>query len=257
MAKKIVEAKPKILVVDADEVARMLILKVLKHGGYDVTVVLDGKQALDTLAENPFDLMILDLEWLNIEWTELVRQSLALRKKISVIILTATGSLESAIQAIRFHISDYMLKPVVPREILDSVRNSLKDQAIVEIPSTSTAGKAKVRKGKKPIRVEIEQGLFYDRERRQVKLGTAIVSLTKTENKIFACLVDMPDRVVETSEIIDSALGYTVRDEDAGKMLRPVICRLKKKLVRLGLPKEKIQNVRGSGYLLERTVRQN
>ncbi len=256
MAKKIVIVKKRVLVADGDEGARMLIQKVLKHGGYDVMAVSDGKLAIEALAERKYDLMILDLELLHIKWVELVRRALALRKKISVIILTNIGSLDSAIQAIRFHVSDYMVKPVVPRELLDSVRNALKDQESIEIPHISPRSGARIKKLATLIKVEIEPGLWFDRERRWVYNSNGSVSLTNTENKIFACLVDLPERVVAPTEIIDIALGYTVKKEDAAKMLRPVMCRLKKKLVQLGLPKNKIQNVRGNGYVLERKLQQ-
>ncbi len=252
MVKKDANVKKKILVADGDEVARMLMVKVLKHGGYEVTALADGKQAIAFLKENNYDLMILDLEQLNMEWDEVVRQAIELRKKISVIILTANGTLDSAIQAIRFHISDYMLKPVVPRDILDSVRNALKDAESVEIPLIPVRKLTPASRSRKPIKVEIEDGLFYNRERRKVFNQIDSISLTNTENKIFGCLVDIPDRVISPSEILYVALGYTLRNEDAARMLRPVMCRVRKKLGQLNFPKNKIQNVRGNGYLFER-----
>ncbi len=129
----------------------------------------------------------------------------------------------------------------------------MKDQESVEIPHIPPRSGAHSKKIAAPIKVEIEPGLWFDRERRWVYNPKENISLTNTENKIFACLVDLPERVATPTEIIDIALGYTVKKEDAAKMLRPVMCRLKKKLLRLGLPKNKIQNVRGNGYILERS----
>jgi DNA-binding response OmpR family regulator len=251
MSRKVISLKKRILVADGDEVARMLIEKVLKHGGYEISAVSDGLQAIEALAQKKYDLLIFDKEYLKMDWPELVRKALVMRKKISVIILTANGTLDSAIQAIRFHVSDYLLKPIVPRDILDSVRNALRDQESIEIPQIPFKQRTSS-KLKKPVTVEIDEGLFFDRERRRVYNQSATIMLTNTENKIFASLVDLNEQVTQPDEIVALALGYSVNNDDAAKMLRPVMCRVRNKLVRLGLPRTKIQNVRGSGYLLER-----
>ena len=99
----------KIMVVDDDQVARLLLVKVLDLGGYETIAVDSGAKALEEFTKCPYDLLILDLEMPGMKGMELLEKLLAVYPDLRVIILTAYGTMDSAIQALRYKVNDYLL----------------------------------------------------------------------------------------------------------------------------------------------------
>ena len=108
----------KILVVDDEEIIRDSLSYVLEKEGYEVEKAENGKVAYDKMVENHFDLVITDIEMPVMKGTELLEKIKTLSSQTSVIIITAFGSLETAITALRNGASDYILKPVEFDELL-------------------------------------------------------------------------------------------------------------------------------------------
>ncbi|MFZ2322740.1 MAG: sigma-54 dependent transcriptional regulator [Ignavibacteriaceae bacterium] len=108
----------KILVVDDEEIIRDSLSYVLEKEGYEVAKAENGKVAYDKMVENHFDLVITDIEMPVMKGTELLEKIKTLSSQTSVIIITAFGSLETAITALRNGASDYILKPVEFDELL-------------------------------------------------------------------------------------------------------------------------------------------
>ena len=108
----------KILVVDDEEIIRDSLSYVLEKEGYEVQRAENGKVAYDKMLENNFDLVITDIEMPVMKGTELLEKIKTLSAQTSVIIITAFGSLDTAITALRNGASDYILKPVEFDELL-------------------------------------------------------------------------------------------------------------------------------------------
>lgn len=108
----------KILVVDDEEIIRDSIYYVLEKEGYIVEKAENGKAAYDFIVNNHFDLVITDIEMPVMKGTELLEKIKTLDVQTSVIIITAFGSLDTAISALRNGASDYILKPVEFDELL-------------------------------------------------------------------------------------------------------------------------------------------
>lgn len=108
----------KILVVDDEEIIRDSLYYVLEKEGYEVEKAENGKVAYDKMLENNFDLVITDIEMPVMKGTELLEKIKTLSAQTSVIIITAFGSLDTAITALRNGASDYILKPVEFDELL-------------------------------------------------------------------------------------------------------------------------------------------
>jgi DNA-binding response OmpR family regulator len=237
----------RILVVDDDQVARLLLSKVLDMGGYETVVVDSGIKALEEFSKRFYDLMILDLEMPGMKGMELLEKLQTVHPDLRVIILTAYGSMDSAIQALRYKVDDYMLKPASPRDILKSVQRVLSQKPIemTEIPQEHTAfiPKVKVIQPTKSTQIDFDKGTIND--------SLNVINLTRTETKILAYLVENQNRVVSHSDLIEVAQGYHLETNEAAKILRPVICRLKQKLAQIENGEKWIQNVRGVGYLFE------
>jgi two-component system response regulator PilR (NtrC family) len=108
----------KILVVDDEEIIRDSLYYILEKEGYDVDKAENGKIAYEKMIANHFDLVITDIEMPLMRGTELLEKIKTLNVQTSVIVITAFGSLETAISALRNGASDYILKPVEFDELL-------------------------------------------------------------------------------------------------------------------------------------------
>ncbi len=111
-----------ILVVDDEKIIRESISYILKKEGYEVEEAENGKVAYNILRERSFDLVITDLEMPEMKGTELLEQIRKINVQTSTIVITAYGSLETAISALRNGASDYILKPVEFDELLIKVK---------------------------------------------------------------------------------------------------------------------------------------
>lgn len=112
----------KILVVDDEEIIRESLSLVLKKEGYAVDEAENGKAAYDKIIENPFDIVITDLEMPGMKGIQLVEEIQKLNIQTSIIIITAYGSLDTAIAALRNGASDYILKPIEFDELLIKIK---------------------------------------------------------------------------------------------------------------------------------------
>ena len=236
----------RIMVVDDDQVTRLLLAKVLDMGGYETFAVDSGTRALEEIAKRSCDLMILDLEMPGMKGMELLEKLLSVYPDLRVIILTAHGSMDTAIQAIRYKVDDYLLKPTSPSDILKSVQKVLSQKPIMSIPQPEekiSVPKLKFIQPTKFTKIDFEKGTINDLAHQ--------VNLTRTETRILECLVENQNRVVSHSDLIEVAQGYQLDTVEAAKILRPVVCRLKQKMSKIEGGQQWIQNVRGVGYLFE------
>ena len=112
----------KILVVDDEEIIRDSISYILDSEGYEVDKAENGKIAYEKIKEKHFDLVITDIEMPAMKGTELLEKIKTLDPQTAVIIITAFGSLDTAITALRNGASDYILKPVEFDELLIKVK---------------------------------------------------------------------------------------------------------------------------------------
>ena len=103
----------KILLVEDDEHIRNLLTIRLRHGGYAVAVAADGQQALDSIARQPFDLVLLDIMMPGIDGLEtlrIIRQTHA-PTDLPVIMSTALDHSEHVVKALKLGANDYIAKP--------------------------------------------------------------------------------------------------------------------------------------------------
>lgn len=112
----------KVLVVDDEEIIRDSISYILESEGYEVDKAENGKVAYEKIKEKHFDLVITDIEMPAMKGTELLEKIKTLDPQTAVIIITAFGSLDTAITALRNGASDYILKPVEFDELLIKVK---------------------------------------------------------------------------------------------------------------------------------------
>ncbi len=115
----------RILVVDDEQIIRESISFLLRKEGFAVEEAANGKEAYGKVAAEPFDIVVTDLEMPVMKGIELLNKISEVSPQTLVIIITAYGSLETAITALRKGAIDYILKPVEFDELLVKVRRLL------------------------------------------------------------------------------------------------------------------------------------
>lgn len=107
-----------ILVVDDDRRMRQLIEEILTDGGFSVTSSGDGRDALLILKEKPYELVITDLKMPYVDGMDILAYAKQVNPDALVIMITAHGTIESAIEAIKKGAYDYIQKPFDPDRLL-------------------------------------------------------------------------------------------------------------------------------------------
>jgi two-component system, NtrC family, response regulator PilR len=122
----------KILLLDDEQHTRRVIELHLGKHGHQVRAGKDGREGLDLLAREPFDLIITDLRMPRISGMELLKEIREQGLQIPVIVLTAFTSIESAVEAMKLGAADYIGKPPQLDEIIIKVDNLLARQSLLQ-----------------------------------------------------------------------------------------------------------------------------
>ena len=112
-----------ILVVDDEPIARQSLSDILRLEGYNVTAVANGELAVEHVRSYSVDLILLDLKMPGMNGLDVVQVVNQISPDTEIILLTAYGSMESAVEALRQRVHDYLLKPASPMQILESVKH--------------------------------------------------------------------------------------------------------------------------------------
>jgi len=107
----------RILVVDDELVIRESLAGWLRRDGYHISTAESGEDAMDRLKQESFDILLLDIQLGGISGMEVLSHVKEEYSDIDVIMITAFGSIPSAVQAMKSHAFDYILKPFDPDEL--------------------------------------------------------------------------------------------------------------------------------------------
>ncbi len=116
----------KILVAEDDEIVRDVIVKFLADVGYPVFAVDDGLAAIKLLRLEDIKLILTDLRMPGADGMEVLRTAIQMDPRIAVVLLTAYGTLDTALEAMKEGAYDYIVKPFVMQQLLLIVRNAFK-----------------------------------------------------------------------------------------------------------------------------------
>ncbi len=118
-------ARKSILVVDDEKNQREILETILSGEGYDVTTASSGEAAMKFVADRHFDLVLTDLKMTGMSGLDLLKELTDFDKSIIVILLTAHGSVDSAVDAMRLGAFEYLQKPYDSEKLLDTVSRAL------------------------------------------------------------------------------------------------------------------------------------
>jgi DNA-binding response OmpR family regulator len=240
--------KSNILVVDDEPVARQSLTDILKLEGYNPTSAPNGQAAVEYVRTHPIDLMIVDLRMPGMDGLEVVQVVNQISPDTEVILLTAFGSTETAIQALRLRIHDYLLKPASPAQVLASVKKGLARHSararVINTPVNNDIDEA--------VEVfSLKDGTTVDLSRRQIKHKNKVEHLTPAEGRLLRILIENEGKVFSHRELVLLVQGYDTTQREAPEILRPLVSRLRHKLDQFPSLSERVVSVRGTGYLYE------
>jgi len=122
----------KILVVDDEVLIRDMIKKGLSQmGGFSVEVAQSGLEAIEKMEKDVFDLVLTDLKMPEMDGLELLKTIKGTRPEIMVIMMTAHGSIETAVEAMKIGANDYVTKPIDWNELLIHISKAQKESLLL------------------------------------------------------------------------------------------------------------------------------
>ena len=228
------------LVVDDEKGIRFFLQETLHRDGHTVETASSGEEALAKLRDTHFDLVMLDLRLGGRADGIRVLEAIRWRwPETTVIILTAHGSLDTAMAAIREGVDGYLLKPVDPSEVREAIREALERREMI-------AQRAK----EEEERHIIKGGPFtVDTQKHQAFSGEEILDLTPCEFKLLTHMIQNAERVIGPPELVEIVRDYKPEDlHEARQIIKWYIHRLRQKVEPEPSSPRYILNVRGVGY---------
>ena len=130
-------SRKSILVVDDEKGQRQILEMILSGEGYDVTTASSGEAAMKFVADRHFDLVLTDLQMTGMTGLDLLKELTDFDKSIIVVLLTAHGSVDSAVDALRLGAFDYLQKPYDSEKLLDTISRALNQLKTLDVEIVS------------------------------------------------------------------------------------------------------------------------
>ena len=241
--------KSNILVVDDENVARQSLADILKLEGYNVASAPNGQAAVEYVRTHPVDLMVVDLRMPGMDGLEVIQVVNQIAPDTEIVLLTAFGSTNSAVQALRLRIHDYLTKPTAPAQVIASVKKGFTRRS-AKLEAKSGSGESN-EIDELAVEYKLKDGTVVDLSRRQIRSGKKVEHLTPAEGRLLHILMENPGKVFSHRELVLLVQGYDTSQREAPEILRPLVSRLRHKLEKFPILSERVASVRGTGYLYE------
>lgn len=124
-------AKQTVLIVDDQESIRLALSRMLSKEGYEVLLAEEGEKALDILREKKVNVMLSDLKMPKMDGMQLLKASKLVKPEVEVILITAHGTIEKAVGAMKDGAYDFISKPFKKIVINNMIRKAMEKQALV------------------------------------------------------------------------------------------------------------------------------
>ncbi len=120
-----------VLVVDDQESIRLALSRLLSQEGYEVLLAEDGESALDILRANKANVVLSDMKMHKMDGMRLLKASKLIKPEVEVILITAHGTIEKAVEAMKDGAYDFITKPFKKAVIANMIRKAMEKQALV------------------------------------------------------------------------------------------------------------------------------
>ena len=226
-----------ILVAEDQADIRDLIALNLRHAGYDVTPVADGRAALASQSDHSSDLLILDLMMPGMDGLEVCKALRARQRNMPILMLTAKSTELDRVLGLELGADDYLTKPFSLAELLARVKALLRRAELLRRSQQAGAAQdAPLRNG----------DLAIQPAKRLVHLRGAPVDFTALEFDLLLYFAQHPGRVFSRAQLLDKVWGYT--HDGYEHTVTTHINRLRNKLEADPMRPQFILTVRGAGY---------
>ncbi len=216
-----------VLLVEDERKTAAFVARALRREGWETEVLHDGAEALEKLARQPFDAVVLDIMLPGRDGLSVVRQMRQRGLATAVLLLSARGAVEERVEGLNAGADDYLAKPFSIEELLARVR---------ALGRRGTAGAV----------TRLEAGdLKMDAVRRTAERGGQALSLSPREFQLLLVLMQHAGRAVSREVLLEKGLGY--RFDTETNLLDVYIGRLRRK-VDAGFPVRLLRTEKGLGY---------
>ena len=226
----------RILVVDDDRAVRESLRRSLSFNGYSVELAQDGVEALEAIAADRPDALVLDVMMPRLDGLEVCRHLRSTGDDLPILVLTARDSVSERVAGLDAGADDYLPKPFALEELLARMRALLRRRATPEETADN--------------RALTFSDLSLDPVTREVTRGERSISLTRTEFSLLEMLIANPRRVLTRSRILEEVWGFDF--PTSGNALEVYVGYLRRKTEAEGEARL-IHTVRGVGYVLRET----
>ena len=221
----------RILVVDDEPAVRRALERALRLDSYDVALAADGEEALDALASQPADAVILDVLMPRLDGLEVARRMRHAGDRTPILMLTARDAVDDRVKGLDVGADDYLVKPFALRELQARLRALLRRTG-------DGAGEGEV----------LTYGdLVLDPVAHEVHRGDRLIELSRTEFSLLELFMRHPRQVLTRSTIFENVWGYDFGP--TSNALGVYMGYLRRKTEAGGEPRL-LHTVRGVGYIL-------
>jgi two-component system response regulator MprA len=219
----------RILVVDDEPSVRDALDRALRMDGYKVQLAADGREALEQLAQQAPDAIVLDVLMPEVDGLEVCRRLRAAGDRIPVLMLTARDAVPDRVRGLDAGADDYLVKPFALEELTARLR-------------------ALLRRSGGPAAEKLRHAdLVLDPAGHTVARNGRSIELTRTEYLLLELLLRHPRQVLTRSQIFEHVWGYDFGT--SSNSLEVYVGYLRRKL-EAGGEERLVHTVRGVGYVL-------
>ncbi|MEW2083122.1 response regulator transcription factor [Streptomyces sp. NPDC005283] len=224
------------MVAEDDEKQAELVRRYLEREGHAVTVVRDGRAAIESVRYKAPDLLVLDVMMPRADGLDVLRVLRAEARELPVLMLTARSTEDDLLLGLDLGADDYMTKPYSPRELMARVRTLLRRTRLSAGADPAAAAVLAV------------GTLVVDPDRHEVSVDGRHVDCTPGEFRILAAMAAEPDRVFTRQRLLEELHGFDRYISD--RTVDVHIMNLRKKIEPAPRRPARLLTVFGVGYKL-------
>lgn len=257
-----------ILIIDDEAALRQTLTRILQRAGYHVTSAASGQEGLDYLSRLPFDLVYLDIRMPDMNGMEVLKIVHASYPELPVVLFTAQPDLSSALEALRQGATDYLLKPLQPKDIVERTnailarrRTEQRKQEIQEQIETLQAElrslSVDVSPPTQPLNPSMAAERYLKRGKLTLDLHTRRLTINGREADLpptafdyLLVLVRHAPNVVDYQTMVAEAQGYQADMREAQEVVKWHVHHIRQAIEPDVHRPSLLINVRGAGYRL-------
>ncbi len=263
-----------LLIVDDERTTRLSLSEIFSLRGATTLTAANGEEALELIARNTFDLIILDVKMPGLSGLQVLERVQETSPGTVCVLLTAHATVDSAIRALRQGAFDYVLKPAQPKTIIEVAERGLAKRqeylrrqnlvSLIEqtVEAFKTGGAPTPALPTSPVKTASADSIYQagniivDAKRREARVADRLMELTPTEFEVLLYLVQHAERVVSCRDLVQAVHGYDMTEHAARPIMRVHIHRLRQKIEADAARPKRLLTIRSAGYMLTTTPRE-